>query len=97
MKKLLLAFFVGLGLSAHAQYWQQAVHYNMDITMDVVNHQYDGAQQITYTNNSPDTLHKAYFHLYFNAFQPESMMDVRSRNIADPDRRVRDRIEGLGE
>jgi len=96
MKKLLLAFFVGLGISAQAQYWQQAVRYDMDVTMDVANHQYDGAQEITYTNNSPDTLHKAYFHLYFNAFQPESMMDVRSRNIADPDRRVRDRIEGLG-
>ena len=84
-------------MSAQAQYWQQSVHYDMDITMDVVNHQYDGEQQITYTNNSPDTLHKAYFHLYFNAFQPESMMDVRSRNIADPDRRVLDRIGGWGQ
>jgi len=95
MKKFLLALFIGLSINAQAQYWQQAVHYDMDITMDVVKHQYDGAQKITYTNNSPDTLHKAYFHLYFNAFQPESMMDVRSRNIDDPDRRVRDRIEGL--
>ena len=64
MKKLLLPFFVGLGISVQAQYWQQAVHYDMNITMDVANHQYDGTQQITYTNNSPDTLHKAYFHLY---------------------------------
>ena len=68
----------------------------MDITMDVENSQYTGQQQITYTNNSPDTLHKAYFHLYFNAFQPESMMDVRSRTIYDPDRRVKDRIKSLG-
>ena len=42
-------------------------------------------------------MRKAYFHLYFNAFQPESMMDVRSRTIKDPDRRVQDRIYGLGE
>ena len=96
-EKRLPASFVGLSMSAQAQYWQQSVHYDMDITMDVVNHQYDGEQQITYTNNSPDTLHKAYFHLYFNAFQPESMMDVRSRNIADPDRRVLDRIGGWGQ
>ena len=53
MKKLLLASFVGLSMSAQAQYWQQSVHYDMDITMDVVNHQYDGEQEITYTNNSP--------------------------------------------
>ena len=33
-----------------------------------------------------------YYHLYFNAFQPGSMMDVRSRTIEDPDRRVLDRI-----
>tara|TARA_B100001027_G_scaffold40053_1_gene25374 strand:+ start:1 stop:1686 length:1686 start_codon:yes stop_codon:yes gene_type:complete len=34
-------------------------------------------------------------HLYYNAFQPGSMMDVRSRTIEDPDSRVRDRISTL--
>ncbi|MCG8373746.1 MAG: M1 family metallopeptidase, partial [Balneolales bacterium] len=38
-----------------------------------------------------------FYHLYFNAFQPGSMMDVRSRTIADPDGRVRDRILYLDE
>lgn len=47
------------------------------------------------TNNSPDTLNKVFYHLYFNAFQPNSMMDVRSRTIVDPDRRVGDRISKL--
>ncbi len=96
MRNLLSLTFVCLAFSTNAQYWQQSVHYNMDITMDVETSQYTGQQQITYTNNSPDTLHKAYFHLYFNAFQPESMMDVRSRTINDPDRRVKDRIKSLG-
>ena len=32
---------------------------------------------------------------YYNAFQPGSMMDVRSRSIADPDSRVVDRIYNL--
>ncbi|MDG1526399.1 MAG: M1 family metallopeptidase [Schleiferiaceae bacterium] len=95
MKKLLLTLFAGLGISVQAQYWQQSVDYTMDITMNVENHQYDGYQKVQYTNNSPDTLQKAYFHLYFNAFQPGSMMDVRSRTIKDPDRRVTDRIHGL--
>ena len=96
MRNLLSLAFVCLAFVTNAQYWQQSVHYNMDITMDVETSQYTGQQQITYTNNSPDTLHKAYFHLYFNAFQPESMMDVRSRTIYDPDRRVKDRIKSLG-
>ncbi len=76
-------------------YWQQHVDYEMDITMDVENHQYDGWQEVVYTNNSPDTLDIMYYHLYFNAFQPGSMMDVRSRTISDPDPRVGDRIYNL--
>ena len=80
-----------------AQYpgWQQAVDYTMDITVDAPVHQYSGVMDITYTNNSPDALDRIPFHLFFNAFQPGSMMDVRSRNIADPDRRVGDRILNL--
>ena len=53
----------------------------MDITLDTALHQYDGTMTVTLKNNSPDALDKAYFHLFFNAFQPESMMDVRSRTI----------------
>lgn len=67
----------------------------MDIDFDVEAHQFDGTQSLTYYNNSPDTLYKVFYHLYFNAFQPESMMDVRSRTISDPDRRVGDRIAKL--
>jgi hypothetical protein len=69
----------------------------MDIDFDVKKYQYDGEQELVYTNNSPDTLYKAYYHLYFNAFQPGSEMDVRSRSIKDPDRRVTDRISKLSE
>ncbi len=67
----------------------------MDVTMDVVKNQYTGTQKLHYTNNSSDTLFRAFYHLYYNAFRPNSMMDVRSRTIADPDRRVRDRIQNL--
>jgi len=77
------------------EYWQQRVEYSMDIDMDVSTHRFTGKQTITYFNNSPDTLTKVYYHLYFNAFQPGSMMDMRSLNIADPDRRVGDRISKL--
>ncbi|ALJ05631.1 peptidase M1 [Pseudalgibacter alginicilyticus] len=73
-------------------YWQQHVDYKMAIDMDVNTNQYKGTQTLVYTNNSPDVLNKVFYHLYFNAFQPGSEMDVRSRTIPDPDSRVGDRI-----
>lgn len=76
-------------------YWQQHADYTMEIDMDVNNYQYNGKQTLVYTNNSPDVLNKVFYHLYFNAFQPGSEMDVRSRTIADPDPRVGDRISKL--
>jgi len=76
-------------------YWQQKADYTMDIDMDVNTNQYKGKQTVVYTNNSPDELNKVFYHLYFNAFQPGSQMDIRSLNIKDPDRRVGDRISKL--
>ena len=83
-------------LNAQSERWQQRIKYKMKIDFDVEKHQYKGEQEIKYWNNSPDVLTKVYYHLYFNAFQPGSMMDVRSLNISDPDRRVGDRISKLG-
>jgi len=77
--------------------WQQYANYTMEIDMNVETNQFSGKQTIEYTNNSPDALDQVFYHLYFNAFQPGSMMDVRSRTIADPDRRVGDRISKLSE
>ena len=77
--------------------WQQRVEYTMNVRLDVSTHKVTGDQKLVYFNNSPDTLSKVYYHLYFNAFQPGSMMDVRSRNLPDPDRRVMDRISKLKE
>ena len=81
--------------SPYKGYWQQEVDYVMDIRMDVETFRYSGTQQLTYTNHSPDTLSQVFYHLYFNAFQPGSDMDVRSRTIKDPDPRVGDRISKL--
>ena len=94
---LLITAILFLVQLTHAQreYWQQRVEYTMDVKLNTTNHRMDGVQKLIYSNNSPDTLTKVYYHLYFNAFQPESMMDVRSRNLPDPDRRVMDRISKL--
>ncbi len=67
----------------------------MNVALDVKTHRLTGDQKLVYFNNSPDTLQKVYYHLYFNAFQPGSMMDVRSRTISDPDPRVGNRIAAL--
>ena len=75
--------------------WQQRVEYNMDVRLDVKTHKVTGTQRLTYYNNSKDTLKRVYYHLYWNAFQPGSMMDVRSLNLPDPDPRVKDRISKL--
>lgn len=74
--------------SVNAQYWQQKTDYEMNIEMDVSTHQYSGDQKITYKNNSPDILTKVYYHLYNNAFQPNSAMDIKIQNTKDPDGRV---------
>jgi len=77
----------------------------MNISMDVTSNTFTGKQQLEYTNNSPDTLKKLFYHLYWNAFQPNSMMDARSREMGtirvngrqEWDPRVRDRISRLTE
>lgn len=97
IKKLFCALlFAGSTITSIAQtYWQQRVEYKMDIDFNVDNNQFSGIQTLKYYNNSPDTLYQVFYHLYFNAFQPESMMDKRSRTIEDPDGRVMDRIVKL--
>lgn len=108
---LAIAMLAGswLQLSAQSDRWQQRVKYTMDVKVDAPANQFKGQQHLEYYNNSPDTLKKVFYHLYWNAFQPNSMMDVRSRELGkivigrdkkgnerlDWDNRVRDRISKL--
>jgi hypothetical protein len=69
-------------------YWQQHVDYSMEVDMNVETYQYQGIQKLVYTNNSPDELTRVYYHLYFNAFQPSSEMDILLQTIKDPDGRM---------
>lgn len=106
--KLLVAIpFIGLAQPAKINpgaYWQQKVKYTMEINVEDAANRFRGKQKLEYWNNSPDTLKKVYYHLYWNAFQPGSMMDERSRRAGtlqkpggapDWDNRVRDRIAQL--
>lgn len=84
---LLFLLFIGNAFGQKT-YWQQHVDYKMDVNLDVKTYQYKGNQELVYTNNSPDTLKKVFFHLYNNAFQPGSEMDARLQSINDPDKRM---------
>ena len=88
-------FITVVSAQNNTSYWQQRVDYKMEIDLDVETHQYKGTQELIYTNNSPDTIYRVFYHLYFNAFQPGSDMDIRSLTISDPDGRVGDRISKL--
>ena len=106
----LLSLFVMSVLFSNAQAdrWQQRINYNIKASLDVNTNIIKGTEEIVYDNNSTDTLTKVYFHLYWNAFQPNSVMDIRSRELGkntmtnrrgdvvkDWDARVTDRIEKL--
>ncbi|HZY81050.1 MAG TPA: M1 family metallopeptidase [Cyclobacteriaceae bacterium] len=97
MKLLGSTLLVLLCLTSYSQdyRWQQRAEYTMNVALDTKTHIVTGDQELVYFNNSNDTLNKVYYHLFFNAFQPGSMMDVRHQNISDPDKRVGSRISKL--
>jgi len=66
-----LIFFILLNFSAlfAGEYWQQFVHYQMNVELDTIAHTIGGHSTIKYVNNSPDSLHHIYLNLYANAFQ----------------------------
>jgi hypothetical protein len=94
MKKIFGLFLIALSGVINAQnnpnpgYWQQQADYKMELSMDVKTFQYKGTQVLDYSNNSNDTLKKVFFHLFPNAFQPGSEMDIRLQTITDPDKRM---------
>ena len=56
-------------------YWQQDVHYTINAILNEEDELINGQEILVYTNNSPNTLTEAYFHLYQNAVQPGSLTD----------------------
>ncbi|MEY2998207.1 MAG: hypothetical protein RLZZ02_16, partial [Bacteroidota bacterium] len=94
MKHFLVALLGLISFPSLAQYWQQAVDYHIQVDLDDTKHQLAGDLSLTYTNNSPDDLHEVFFHLYWNAFQPGSMLSNMA-NIPTkfPDRAIGDKVE----
>lgn len=91
-----LFFALVFTLSTNGQNsWQQNANYKIYIDVDVKKNTFKGSQEVLYTNNSPDTLNKVFFHLYFNAFRPESDMAERLNNGDDNNRRFDVNIKDL--
>ncbi|MEM1095160.1 MAG: M1 family metallopeptidase [Bacteroidota bacterium] len=93
---LFVLFLPLLAFGQGSPQWQQRVAYEMNIEMDTERHQMQGTQQLRYANNSPDTLRHVYYHLFFNAFHPNSMMAERNRHLPDPDGRIVPKIWNHG-
>ncbi|HXC04332.1 MAG TPA: M1 family aminopeptidase, partial [Bacteroidia bacterium] len=77
-------------------YWQQDVHYALKATVDEKTDIIHGSEELTYWNNSPDTLTFVYFHLYQNAFQPGSYTDKLHKANNFPVRYGKYERQGLG-
>jgi len=70
-KKLFLSCLIActaLSLSAR-EYWQQHVHYEIDVKLDDEKNMLYGFEKLTYTNNSPDQLSYIYMHIWPNAYK----------------------------
>ncbi len=96
--RLFLSFFfcivVGLEAPIYSQtsatgipYFQQHVHYTLTATFhdDYTTPSIDGTGLLEYTNNSPDTLHELYFHLYWNLFKSGSYGETAPERDHSPD------------
>jgi hypothetical protein len=74
-------------------YWQQRVNYRIVARLDETAQRLRSRAELSYVNNSPDTLREMYFHQYLNAFRPGSKWSEsdehegreRFQNLRDPD------------
>lgn len=66
---LVLFSFFCLMAAAQQPYWQQQVNYNIDVTLNDADHSLVGSEKMEYFNNSGDTLHFIWMHLWLNAYK----------------------------
>ena len=69
---LLLQAAPAAGGRAEAEYFQQEVDYTLEARLDDERELLEGAGVLKYQNKSSQPLDTLYFHLYLNAFRPNS-------------------------
>ena len=80
MRTTCIILLLALSSTSYAQnYWQQAVDYKMEVDIDVKTFKYSGEQELLYTNNSPDSLKKVFYHSTSTPFSRGAKWHVRSK------------------
>lgn len=78
MKKTLPAlFFICIASVCIADYWQQGVEYKIEVTVNDSTNTFKGTLELTYTNESPDTLSILYFRASANSLRSGSPLHRR--------------------
>lgn len=64
---------IWLQISSFSQtYFQQTVNYRINVELNDKRHELSAFESITYINNSPDTLHYLFFHVWPNGYSSNS-------------------------
>lgn len=72
MKKIILFLYIFslfVSLSAQNNYWQQQVNFNITVSLNDKDHTLTAFETVEYINQSPDTLHYIWFHIWPNAYK----------------------------
>src|ERR1017187_1869958 len=86
MKHLISLIFLFTTYTSIAQpAWQQRVDTKIEVRLDDKTHFLNAFEELTYTNNSPDTLRYIYMHLWPNAYKNDhtpfaKQMDVNGNS-----------------
>ena len=73
MQRILICTLLFTFVTAQeAEYFQQNVDYDIDVTLNDTNHTLTAFEKLIYSNNSPDTLDFIWFHIWPNAYKDDS-------------------------
>ena len=74
MSRYIFFIFLFISITTFSQnkYWQQQVNFKINVQLNDIEHSLTGFEEITYFNNSNDTLHFIWFHIWPNAYKNET-------------------------
>ena len=77
---------------AQDNYWQQAVHYTIDVELNDKEKSITAKEQIVYINHSPDTLNFIWFHIWPNAYKNETTALFNQINNDEQRKKKKDKV-----